>query len=81
MRTDWDRNGRPYKHSPEEQSLLNELNSYKSSGCRICLEGRPCRPERIASACLRDDRLYMRDIVEDSDKQICEINFVRIRRR
>ena len=81
MHADWNYPGRIFERSPEEQSLLKELYSYARSGCRICLDGRPCRPEGIANACLRDDRLYMRDFKEDSDQRICEINFIRIRRR
>ncbi len=81
MRTEWEERAAPIERSPQEQALLRELYSYIRCGCRICLEGRPSRPERIANACLRDDRLYMRDIMENSEHRICEINFIRIRRR
>ena len=67
--------------SPEEESLLQELEQYRNNGCQICLNGRPARPERVAAVCVREDCSYMRDLVSDDQERIRKINFIKIREK
>lgn len=67
--------------SPEEEALLTELEQYRDNGCQICLNGRPCRPERAAAACVREDCSYMRDFVSDDQERIRKINFIKIKEK
>lgn len=69
------------KHVQEEQALLQELEQYKEKGCLICLNGRPATPERIVSACLREDCSYMRDFVSDEKQQVKKIDFIKIQEK
>lgn len=65
--------------SPAEHELAQELTAYQKNGCRICLNGKPCSPERIARiVCMRESSTYMRDIISDGSEQIQEINFIRV---
>ena len=67
--------------SEEENALVEELRAYRKDGCELLLEGRPARPERVASNVLRERHDYMRDFVSDEDQRIRKINFIRIRQR
>lgn len=67
--------------SQEEEDLLKELEQYRDSGCQICLNGKPCRPERVAAACVREDCSYMRDFVSDDQERIRKINFIKIKEK
>lgn len=72
---------RERRFTQEEEALLRELEQYEENGCMICLNGRPSMPERVVSACLRENGGYMRDFVSDEEKHIQKINFVRIREK
>ena len=67
------------KRVAHEQALLQELVQYRKNGCIICLNGRPCRPERIVAACLREDCSYMRDFVSDEKQQVEKLDFIKIK--
>lgn len=69
------------KHIREEQALLQELEQYKENGCLICLNGRPSTPERIVSACLREESSYMRDFFSDEKQRIKKIDFIKIKEK
>lgn len=69
------------KRAAQEQTLLQELEQYRKKGCMICLNGRPSRPERIVSACLREDCSYMRDFVSDEKQQVKKIDFIKIKEK
>ena len=67
----------PGGRSSAEELLLQELNEYWRNGCEIRLNGRPSSPEKVAYTCVRDG--YMRDIISDSEQNIREINFIRLK--
>lgn len=69
------------KRVAQQQALLQELEQYRKNGCIICLNGRPCRPERIVAACLREDCSYMRDFVSDEKQQVKKIDFIKIKEK
>ena len=65
--------------TPAELALAQELTAYQKNGCRICLNGRPCSPDKLAHIlCMRENNNYMRDIISDESEKIREINFIRI---
>ena len=61
-----------------KQALIRELEEYRKNGCIICLNGRPCAPERVISACSREESSYMRDFVSDDQKRIRKVDFIDI---
>ena len=61
-----------------EQALIRELEEYRKNGCIICLNGRPSAPERVISACLREESSYMRDFVSDDQSRIRKVDFIEI---
>ncbi len=72
---------REKKYTEEEERLLQELRQYRESGCSICLNGKPCMPEKVAAVCFRENVSYMRDLVSDEKDHIRKIDFVRIREK
>lgn len=65
------------KDKKEEQSeLCCELDSYRSAGIRLWLEGLPSTPEEIARACcMREGKSYMRDYIRNAKEQVTDIAF------
>ncbi len=70
---------RDTEQTSAELALTQELNAYRKSGCRICLNGRPASPEQVAHACVRENQEYMRDLIDDGTEMIRQINFIRVR--
>lgn len=69
------------RHVQSEQTLRRELEQYRRNGCMICLNGRPSSPEKIISACLRENGSYMRDFVSDETQRVKKIDFIKIKER
>ena len=73
------RAGRPT--DPEYESFLQELWEYRDLGCRITLGGKASSPEKVASACFREDSCYMRDFISDDNCRILGIDFIKIKEK
>lgn len=72
---------RSEEQDQEGKKLFGELTQYEKNGCRFYLNGRPARPGKIVSACLRENATYMREFVSDEKDHIRGINFIRIKEK